>query len=477
MTKAELIAENKKLKARLVELEAKVDELQDKLKAALAQLEAKGRAGKRQAAPFSKGKKKEKPQRPGRKKGHKPAHRAKPDKINRVLDAPLKQSACLYCGGPLSEPRIEQQYEIDIPPVEPVVTQFNVEVAHCTRCGRQAQGRHPEQTSAGLGPAAIHFGPRVLGLTTEMKHALGVPYRKVCWVLAQAFGFSASPGGLSRAGQRLADKADPTYEQLMFSLRQQAVVCADETGWKIDGDRAWLWVFTSEQVTLYTIDPRRAGEVAERILGRDFEGVLSCDCLLSYNPLPYQQQKCLAHLLRRCADIADQPRPDEALRLSRQVARLLRAAIKLKQQKQHHPPWLYHQACSRLEQAMDRLLEQAPDPDVDDAARRLVKLLCKQRHRLFTFLYNDPVQPTNNAAERAIRPAVIVRKTSGGNRSNAGAKTHAIITSLWQTCQQQGLDFQSVVTELLRQPAPQAISLLSPDPTPAPSRASICPSG
>ena len=457
MTKTELLAENEKLKARIAELEAALKEV-------LAQLEALGRAGKRQAAPFSRGEKKQNPKPPGRKKGHKPAHRAKPAKIDRHLDAPLKQSSCLHCGGLLTEPCLQHQYQIDIPPVEPIVTQFNIEVAHCTQCGRQAQGRHPEQTSDGLGPTAVHFGPRVQGLAAEMKHALGIPYRKVCRVLAQGFGFEASPGALARAGQRLAHKAEPTYDHLLFSLRHQEVVCADETGWNINGDKAWLWVFTSEQVTLYVIDPRRAGEVAERILGRDFAGVLTCDCLLSYNPLPYRQQKCLAHLLRRCSDIADQPRPPDAICISQQVARLLRAAIKLKHQKELHPPWLYQQACSRLELALDRILDRPAEPE-DDAARRLLKLLSKQRHRLFTFLYLDPVQPTNNAAERAIRPAVIVRKTSAGNRSETGAKTHAIITSLWQTCQQQGLDFQTVVSELLRQPFPVALSLLPTNPT------------
>lgn len=473
MTKAELMAENEKLKARIVELEQEVESLSSQLKEALSQLEAQGRAGKRQAAPFSRGDKKQQPQRPGRKKGHKPAHRPKPDKVDRELNAPLKQRCCLYCGGTLSAPRLEQQYQIDIPPVEPVVTQFNIEVAHCTQCGRQAQGRHPEQTSDGLGPTAIHFGPRVLALAVEMKHALGVPYRKVCRLLAEGFGFVASAGGLARAGQRLAHKAEPTYEQLIFNLRGQEVVYVDETGWKIDGDKAWLWVFTSEQVTLYTIDPRRAGEVAERILGRDFAGVLTCDCLLAYHPLPYPQQKCLAHLLRRCSDMAAQPRPDQAIRLSQQVARLLRGAISLKQQKQTQPPWLYHQACSRLEQALDRLLDSVGEPQ-DEAARCLVNLLRKQRHRLFTFLYIDQVQPTNNAAKRAIRPAVIVRKTSAGNRSDAGAKTHAIITSLWQTCQQQGRNFLAVVTELLRQPTPQPIQLVSPEPPSAPSKLPVC---
>jgi len=417
MTKAEALAENKKLKAQLAKLEQEVVKLKSQLQAALAQLEALSRANKRQAAPFARQEKKQTPKQPGRKKGHKAEHRPIPEKIDRDIDVPLKQSCCLHCGGALSTPRLEQQYQIDIPPVEPIVTRFNIEVAHCTHCGRQAQGRHPEQISDGLGPTAIHFGPRVLGLAAELKHAVGVPYRKVARILAAGFGFSASAGGLARAGQRLADKAEPTYQHLVFSLRQQAVVYGDETGWNINGHHAWLWVFTSDQLTLYTIDPRRAGEVAERILGRDFQGVLVCDCLLAYNPLPYRQQKCLAHLLRRCANITDQPRSDQTLTLTQQVARLLRAAITLKHRQAEYPPWLYQQACARLEQALDRLLNQTPE---DDALARLLKLLGKQRQRLFTFLYLDPVQPTNNAAERAIRPAVIVRKISAGNRSQAG---------------------------------------------------------
>jgi len=471
MTKTELLTENKKLKAHIAHLEQALVDKEKQLQAALAQLEAQSRANKRQAAPFARKEKNQNPQRPGRKKGHKAEHRPLPDKINREIEVPLKQSCCLHCGGALSAPRLEQQYQIDIPPVEPIVTRFNIEVAYCTHCGRQAQGRHPEQISDGLGPTAIHFGPRVLGLAAELKHAIGVPYRKVARILTAGFGFSASAGGLARAGQRLADKAEATYEHLVFSLRQQAVVYGDETGWNINGNNAWLWVFTSEQVTLYTIDPRRAGEVAERILGRDFQGVLVCDCLLAYNPLPYRQQKCLAHLLRHCANITDQPRADQTLALTHQVARLLRAAIKLKHGKANYPPWLYQQACARLEQALDRLLEQAADPD-DDALRRLLNLLHKQRQRLFTFLYLDPVQPTNNAAERAIRPAVIVRKISAGNRSQAGAKTHAIITSLWQTCQQQGRDFLDVVTELLHQPISQPILLVPSAPADIPSEAS-----
>ena len=114
MTKVELLTENEKLKARIAELEQDVESLSRQLQEALSQLEAKGRAGKRQAAPFSRGDKKQQPKRPGRKKGHQPVHRAKPDKVDRELNASLKQRGCLHCGGVLSEPRLEQQYQLGV---------------------------------------------------------------------------------------------------------------------------------------------------------------------------------------------------------------------------------------------------------------------------------------------------------------------------------------------------------------------------
>jgi hypothetical protein len=285
-----------------------------------------------------------------------------------------------------------------------------------------------------------------------------VPYRKVTHILEQAVGLTVSAGGLARAGQRLAVKAEPTYQHLLLAVQQSQAVCGDETGWKVAGENAWLWVFTAERVTVYTIDHHRSHEVAERILGTDFQGVLNCDCFLAYDPLPYRQQKCLGHLLRRCGEIQQEPRPAEAVRLSQRVAALLRGAMRLQARQGQLGPEQYTRACARLEAALERLLTQE---STDEAAARLVKLLRKQRPRLFTFLYVTGVAPTNNAAERAIRPAVVVRKMSAGNRSARGARVHAVVTSLWQTCRQQGRDFLGVVTSLLRSPKPQAITLVS----------------
>jgi transposase len=451
-----LRVENAALRQRVAELEEVVAQLKAELERLKGQLEEAERAGKRQAAPFSKGSPKANPKRPGRKAGHAPAHRPRPERVDRTLEAELP-AACPDCGGELTNHRVEEQFVIDIPPVEPIVTQFNVHIANCAECGRRVQGRHPEQISDALGAAAVQLGPRVLGLAAELKHGMGVPYRKVERVFSVGYGLEVSSGGLARGGQRLARQAEPTYEQLIQVLRESAVANADETSWKIGGGKAWLWVFTNQEVTVYTIDPTRAHEVAERVLGEEFDGVLGCDCFPAYDPLPYRQQKCLGHLLKRCSKIALME-SEEAVVFSQKVALLLRRAIQLKGRKSGMSPHGYRVARGKLEAAIDRLLAQEL---IDPEIVKLVKLLTKQRRHLLTFLYVDEVDATNNIAERRIRPAVIVRKISAGNRSNQGADTHAILTSIIQTCRQQKRDFLDIAAELLRSRRPRALNLVA----------------
>jgi transposase len=462
MTETDLTAENEQLRAenaalreQVTALEGEVARLKAELDRLKGRLEEAERAGKRQAAPFSKGPPKAKPKRPGRKAGHSPAHRPRPKRVDQVLEAELS-AVCPNCSGNLTNHRVEEQYVVDIPPVEPVVTQFNVHIADCVDCGQRVQGRHAEQISDALGAAAVQLGPRVLGLAAELKHGLGIPYRKVEWLFSVGFGLEVSPGGLARSGQRLARQGEPTYQQLVQVLRASAVVNADETSWKIGGQKAWLWVFTNQTATVYTIDPTRAHEVAERVLGEEFDGVLGCDCFPAYDPLPYRQQKCLGHLLRRCSKMA-LLESEEAVTFSQEVAHLLRRAIQLKERKTDMQPHGYRVARGKIEAALDRVVaHESNDPEV----AKLVKLLTKQRPHLLTFLYVDEVDATNNIAERRIRPAVIVRKISAGNRSNPGSDTHAVLTSIIQTCRQQERDFLDVATELLRNPQPQGLNLI-----------------
>ena len=441
--------------ARIAELEARIAELEQKLDEAQ-------RRGKRQATPFSQGAPKAEPKTPGRKMGHLAVHRPKPERITRTLEAALP-AHCPACGGTVVEETVRAQYQEDIPrPIETIITQFNVHVGHCADCATRVQGRHPEQTSDALGSAAVQLGPNVLGLGAELKHDLGVSYGKVARFVRLTFGLDADASSFARADQRLAQDFAPTYADLQTQLRQSAVAHVDETGWKVGGHSAWLWVFTNDQLTLYVIDPHRDHDVVERILGHDFAGVLITDCFLAYDPLTYAKSKCVGHLLRRCHTLVEGGNAS-AIRFSEQAACLFRGALTLKARKPALSEHGYRVACGRLEAAFARLLAHSYR-QADTV--RFVKLLRKQRSYLFTFLYVDAVAPTNNAAERELRPAVIIRKTNGCNRSSNGATAHAVLSSVIRTARKHGRDFVDLTKRVLQQPMQVVVKLCSSDPAP-----------
>jgi transposase len=426
-----------------------LDELRAEVERLKAELEQSRRAGKRQAAPFSKGLPKVAPKRPGRKAGHPPSHRPvpPPEQVDRTVEVPLPPD-CPECQKPLVEApvTIHDQYQIDLPEPKPVVTRFRVPVARCPACLRRVQGRHPEQTSDALGSAAVQYGPRLLGLAADLKHRLGVSYRKCSSVLLTLTGVVVASAALVRSSHRLRKLAQPSYDRLAEAAKKAAVQHVDETGWKIGGRSAWLWVFADEHATLYRIRKSRAHDVIVEVLGEEFGGVLVSDCFLAYDPLPFAKQKCLAHLLKSCGEI-ERSKTRGAVRFSRRVAALLRKAIVLKRRRGTIGEHGYAVLRGKIHAELDRLLAGTfTDPD----NARLAKRLRKQREHLLRFLDRDGVDATNNLAEREVRPAVIARKLSAGNRTESGAETHAVLASVLRTLYRQGRPILDGLTDLLR---------------------------
>jgi transposase len=435
--------------ARLIrDLEAKLARLQAEADRLKAELEEARRAGKRQAAPFSKGPPKARPKRPGRKPGHAPSHRPAPPPglVTRTVEVRLPED-CPGCRAPLDDVPItvHDQYQIDLPEPEPVVTRFRVPVARCPLCRRRIQGRHPEQTSNALGAAAVQYGPRLLAFAADLKHRLGVPYRKCASALGTLCGLTIAPSALVRSGHRLRRLARPSYDRLIEAARRRPVQHGDETGWKIGGHPAWLWAFADRHATIYLIRRSRGHEVAEEVLGEDYRGVLVSDCFPAYDPLTCLKSKCSAHLLRRCSELA-RSKMRGAVRFPRRVAALLRRALALKRRRGRIGDHGYAVVRGRVLAEWCRLLSgRYSDPD----NARLARLLRKHRESVLRFLDHDEVDGTNLLAEREIRPAVVVRKLSAGNRTEAGAETHAVLMSVLRTLVRQGRDILGAMTALL----------------------------
>lgn len=398
--------------------------------------------------------------RPGRRKGHKADLRPvpTPDQIDRTIDVPLDK--CPLCDVLLYEQGQVTQYQTDVPPVRPIVTQFNIATGTCPCCRQRWQGRHPDQTSDALGAAGNTLGPNVLSMAAEMKHRLGVSYDKICDYLQTYCNLRVCPGALIRAEQRLADLARPTYDALLETLRRAQVVHADETGWRLGRVNAWLWVFSCHEATVYVIRKSRGADVPKEVLGDDFDGYLVVDGLKTYDSLEqYAKARCNAHLLRRCKDLRDTVPAKETAAVAALRA-LLKEAIDLADRRDTLTVAGYQRRVQEIENRLDAWLDsntRRREPSAE--LNRLDKHVRNHRGEWLVFLHNQQVPPTNNHAEQMLRPAVITRKIGGCNKNERGARVHEILASLMVTCHRRGKRFLDLARKLWQSTEPTVVAV------------------
>jgi transposase len=441
--------ENREFKAQVRSLQQRIERLEQNL-----------RDSKRQATPFSrkrKGRKGKAKGGGGRKKGKGTFKRREPPPESELKTVQVPLAQCPECGGELQDKKNHEQIQSDIPPIEPIHIRFVTESGYCPHCNRRFRSRHPDQCSEATGAAGVVIGPNAKSIGASLHHRHAVSYEKIAEMFEGIFHLRVSRSTLCRAGRRLALKARAVYEQLREELRASPAAFSDETGWRIGTLPAWLWVVTSRDTTVYDIRRSRGHEVLTGILGSDYKGVLHADCFLAYDSKALQgwkHQKCLAHLTRQLSELAES-KSRGAVRFPRNVLCLLREAMDLGKEKGEVSRAEFEGELRRIEDRLEALISEQrrfTDPDNLRFARRL------RRHRghIFTFLTREGVEPTNNRAERAIRPAVVARKMGGCNENSYGAETHAILASILATARQRGVQaltyLRSVVASRQRPP-------------------------
>ena len=386
------------------------------------ELDLARRAAKRPAAPFSKGPPSRHPRRPGRRAGRddgRHGQRARPAPIDDVIPVGLP-AACPHCAGAVEMTRVAAQYQEELPDVRPLVRRFDVAIGRCTACGRRLQGRHPLQTSNALGAAGVQLGPQAVALMVQLNKQLGLSHGKIATLLRDRFGVTVTSSTVTRALHRAARQARPTYVALCETIRGSPVVAPDETSWRVNGRGHWLWAFATPETTVYAIQPGRGFTQAAGILGAEYAGVLVRDGWAPYRQFTAAaHQTCLAHLLRRCRDLRqDHPRAQFA----RRVQAALQQALRIRDRRdagtisRHGAAVARGHVTTRLHTALDHV---GPLP----AMRRFAAHLSVELPALFSFLFDPAVDATNWRAEHALRPAVVNRKVSGGNRTAPGAPT------------------------------------------------------
>ncbi|MGO9971570.1 MAG: IS66 family transposase [Solirubrobacteraceae bacterium] len=466
---ASLAAENEGLWGEVSRLLAENERLRGEVAKLEGQLEEARRAGKRQAAPFSRGEPSGNPRRPGRRSGGehgRHAHREPPEVVDEELDAPCEPRC--ECGGEIDHVRTEYQYQDELPEPRRVRRRFAVHVGKCRCCGRRHQGRHPFQTSDALGAAACMLGPRAVALATELNKELGLSPQKTARALGR-FGIQVTAGGVVGAIARQARRLEPTYQALIDGVRASRAVAPDETGWRINGQKAWLWAFAGENVTVYLIAQGRGYEHAAEILGADFSGVLERDGWAPYRQFTdARHQTCHAHLLRRTSELIADSIAGQA-RVPHAARRILKDALALRDQRDEDviDADEFDLKVTDLEARRDKLLAMRPTHEPN---RRLLGHLRNEREHMFTFLTEPGVEATNWRAEQALRPAIVNRKSWGGNRTQRGARTQQITMSVIRTARQQNIDPVELMAHAQRSRQSAASNLIG-----LPARASPTP--
>jgi transposase len=349
---------------------------------------------------------------------------------------------------------------IELPPLRAVVTEHRLHRVACPACGGTTRATLPAEVPTGA------FGPRMQATVATLKGRFRLSCREVVELSDTVLEAPLSVGSVATLCQATSDALTIPVAEAIATLSQATVVNADETPWKQGKARPWLWVAVTTLVTVFRIATSRSSQVIKDLLGEDYAGTLGTDRYAGYAWLDVAyRQVCWAHLTRDFQALVDRGGP---------AASLGRTALALV----HQLFTLWHQfgagtldrvelqaGVGRVEDALATLLhagQDNPDPQVAGLCRALLRLW----PALWTFAEVAGVEPTNNAAERALRPAVLWRKSSFGTRSAHGARFVERLLTVSATCKQHGRSVFAYLTDVCTaaqrgQPSPSLLPVIA----------------
>jgi len=405
---AELREENAELKERLAALETTVHAV------VARNIDAKADTARRRY------------KKPGRRAGHVGSARARPAKIDATVE--LDQSSCPRCGGSLSERPTDSYTRVveDIVPAKVVTTEYVVKRRYCSCCGKQVSPPIPNVIGGG---GNERFGLRLMLLIVSLK-MLGLSYEKIGAQLKLLFDLDLTEGAMLHCVMAVAEAFGQRYEELKQELLKERSIHGDETSWRIKGRNHWLWAFLGRWSVVYEVDRSRGKDVPRRVLG-DYRGIVTSDSWGAWNYIGVRWQRCLVHYLRELKETAryNSPGADFAP-FAKKLRRILGDAIRMADGQDRSERL---RAKARFEARIDALIDSYSSSEEKNCAR-LIKRLRREKGMLFTFLEEDGVDWNNNAAERALRSSVVIRKITYGNQSEEGAHAHAVLMSIRETC-------------------------------------------
>ena len=417
-----LVEQNKRFAAIIEKLEARIEELEARLSK---------NSGNSNKPPSSDGpfKKANKPDNSGRsakkrgaKKGHK-GHRQVMLDPSAVID--MKPVLC-QCGSHNLAPCPEQPFYvhqvIELPDIQMDITHFRLFKTSCRNCGRTVKGRIPKEHRTG-------YGPRFSALVSQLSGICGESRETVRDFAASVLGVPISMGGVQRIIDRASAATLQIYEAIADEARNAPVNHVDETSWKTESRRKWLWVMANRKVAFFMIHKNRSYEAFCQLVDA-WEGILVSDDYALYRKWVHERQSCLAHHLRRARGLAERKNPDLA-----HFGKRLVVELSLIVQWAYETPTMgeWRAFNARFKHLVRKHHKRKDESGV--FARRLIN----EMESLWLCLSEKAVEPTNNQAERALRYPVTWRKRSLGTQSEKGDRWVERILSLKQTCRMHGI--------------------------------------
>ena len=383
--------------------------------------------------------KKEKPPKLKSKKrgalfGHLGWFRQKPKKVDRIEMVKLKR--CPICGGgDLTECKEKEEHiqeDIILPQVK--VTKYIRHHYYCKGCKKVVSGKGKEEIPNS------YIGPGAKALASFLRYGIKISTRDVQRIFRDLFNLKIVPSSIPGFNNQLRVRALPIYQGIQDKIKRARSCNADETGWRLDGKNHWLWSFSNHKASLFHIDKSRGQKVVKKILGDKYNGVLISDFLSAYNKIQAKaKQRCIIHLERDLEKV-------EACSEDKFVKRYCQYLLKLLEQaKQLHKDYKSKKISREyFERRRDSLVNRLKDFNLPLPDKRHLKRfsqrLIRHKDELFTFLYYPNISYHNNQAERHIRPNVIFRKITFGNRSTQGTLNHSVLMSILQTAKLNKLD-------------------------------------